>query len=192
MEKTYTDWLGIGPRRAGSFSAGSLQSMILRVNQIRPLRAAHPERGRMAETSNYLSKDSGETAVKNTYRACPGTSKLLACPARSNPGTSSTSVLFWAVPSPWKSTRQAPLQATTVKSGGWGTAAFRPEAPLLASHSFPRNLHSPAETRKGPGVLRNAALSQRRNRGHVPVPHTPPHTLPKSLAEVRGQRCPRT
>jgi hypothetical protein len=54
MERKYTDWLGIGARRAGGFSAGSLQSMVLRVNQISPLRA-HPECGRMAETSNYLT-----------------------------------------------------------------------------------------------------------------------------------------
>lgn len=48
MERRYTDGLGIEPCRAGS-----LQSMVLRVNQVRPLRAAHHERGRMAETSTY-------------------------------------------------------------------------------------------------------------------------------------------
>lgn len=130
-----------------------------------------------------------ETAIKNTFEHCPGTSRLLACPARCNPGTSSSSVLLWAAPSPWKSTRQAPLQASTVKSGR-GAAAFRPEAPLLASHSFPRHLHSPAETRKGPGVLRNAALSQGRDQGHVPVPHTPPHPSPRAWLRLAGSAAP--
>lgn len=133
-----------------------------------------------------------QTAVKNKYRACPGTSKLLACPARCNPGTSSISVLFWAAPLSLEEYQAGSSPGHYGKQWGGGAAAFRPEAPLLASHSFPRNLHSPADKHKGPGVLRNAALSLGRDQGQVPVPHTPPHPLPKGLAEVSGQRCPRT
>lgn len=119
-----------------------------------------------------------ETAVKNTHRACPGTSKLLSCPTRCNPGTSSTSVLFWAAPSPWKSTRQAPLQATTAMSGR-GAAAFRPEAPLLASHFFPQNLHSSADTRKGPGVKGETKVT-------FPFPTPHPTPSPRSWLRLAG------
>lgn len=113
-----------------------------------------------------------------------------------NPGTSSTSVQLWAAPFPRKGIRQAPPRTTECEE--WegvcnlpaSDPAPRPEAPLWALHSFPRNLHSPAEPHKGPGVLRNSALSQGRKQGHVP-PAPPPPPRTGFRAAGRGQRCPR-
>lgn len=131
------------------------------------------------------------------YRACPREVLGLRSCLRilRNPGTSSTSVQLWAAPSPGKGTRQAPPRTTECEE--WegvcklpaGDPALRPETPLWALHSFPRNLHSPAEPHKGPGVLRNSALSQGRKQGHVPPPH-PRLQGPDSGQPVAGSAAP--